>query len=69
MTADPARLAAFVAGLPDGQRHKGFFWAVMTAVANDAPVGPIVAAAEKAGLEKEYVDRTVREANREHGQT
>lgn len=67
--ADAERLAAFVAGLPEGQRHKGFFWAVMTAVAEDAPVGPIVAAGEASGLDREYVDRTVREANREHGST
>jgi len=67
--ADADRLAAFVAGLPEGKRHRGFFWAAMTAVAEGAATGPIAAAAEQNGLDREYVERTLAEARKEHGQS
>jgi hypothetical protein len=66
-SADPARLAAFVAGLPDGHRHAGFFWAVMTAEANHldpADVAMIADAGVTNGLDEDYVHRTVTEARK-----
>jgi len=56
------RLAAFVAGLPEGHRHQGFFWAVKTAVAEGLPTGPIADAATANGLDEKYVQRTLAEA-------
>jgi hypothetical protein len=58
-------LAAFVEGLPDGQRHKGFFWAIHTAVEDglpDAEVAKVEKAGLDAGLDEAYVKRTVHEA-------
>lgn len=58
-------LAAFVEGLPDGQRHSGFFWAVRVAVEDglpDAEVAKVEQAALNAGLDEAYVKRTVTDA-------
>jgi hypothetical protein len=61
-------LADFIMGLPEGERHKGFFWAAKTAAGNDLPpveVTKIINAGIRAGLEEAYVHRTVTEAQEE----
>jgi hypothetical protein len=58
-------LAAFVAGLPDGKRHAGFFWAAMAAAEDRLPsseVSKIAQAATRLGLDEAYVQRTLAEA-------
>ncbi len=58
-------LAAFVAGLPEGQRHKGFYWAVKTATEDDLPTAEVAKVAKAgidAGLDEGYVKRTIAEA-------
>lgn len=69
--ADADRLAAFVAGLPDGSRHRGTFWALSTAVEgglSDAEISVVSSAAVRNGLDEEYVQRTLAEVrDREHG--
>lgn len=67
MTADAGRLAAFVAGLPEGKRHSGFYWAVMTAEENHlspSEVKQIAQAGTGIGLDEDYVRRTVAEARK-----
>ena len=62
-------LADFIMGLPEGQRHKGFFWAAQTAVEDDLPPGEmlkVVQAGVKAGLDEAYVDRTIAQARKGH---
>lgn len=62
--ADADGLADFIRGLPEGQRHKGTFWALATAVEDDLPdaeVAKVAAAAVGIGLGEEYVTRTLRE--------
>lgn len=57
-------LASFVAGLPEGQRHKGFFWAAATAAEDGLPefeVAKIEKAGIDAGLDPAYVKRTLTE--------
>ena len=57
-------LAAFVAGLPEGQRHKGFFWAINTAVEDGLPpseVRKVTDAAVQVGLDEAYVEQTLRQ--------
>jgi len=67
----PARngdgLAAFVAGLPEGQRHKGFFWAAATAAEDGLPEGEVEKVAQAgiaAGLDEAYVKRTIAECSK-----
>lgn len=58
-------LADFVMGLPDGERHKGFFWAAKTAAEDGLPpaeVEKLAQAGVKAGLDEAYVKRTLAEA-------
>ena len=57
-------LAAFVAGLPAGQRHKGFYWAAATAAEDGLPpaeVAKVARAGIDAGLDEAYVQRTIAE--------
>jgi hypothetical protein len=64
VAANADLLASFVSGLPDGDRHKGTFWALNVAVENHLPDGEVrkvAAAAVAAGLDEEYVDRTLRQ--------
>jgi hypothetical protein len=65
----PARnadgLAAFVAGLPVGERHKGFFWAASTAAESGLPpaeVAKVAQAGIDVGLDESYVRYTIAEA-------
>lgn len=58
-------LADFVLGLPDGERHKGFFWAARTAIEDGLPpteVDKVAQAGVRAGLDEAYVKRTVADA-------
>jgi hypothetical protein len=55
-------LADFVRGLPEGQRHKGFFWAAVPAVEDGLPPGEVAKVAKAgidAGLDEAYVKRTL----------
>lgn len=68
--ADPEGLAAFVESLPDGQRHRGFFWAAMTAVEDGLDgkqIGVLEQAALRSGLDEAYVRRTITEARERKG--
>jgi hypothetical protein len=61
-------LADFVRGLPEGQRHKGFFWAANAAIEDDLPpeeVDKVAQAGVSAGLDEKYVQRTIAEVQRE----
>lgn len=65
MARDADGLAAFVEGLPDGERHKGFFWAAMTAVQDgmgEDGITKVEQAGVRAGLDEAYVRRTIAEA-------
>lgn len=58
-------LADFILGLPDGERHKGFFWAAKTAAEDGLPpaeVDKVARAGVRAGLDEGYVQRTITEA-------
>lgn len=58
-------LAAFVEGLPDGQRHNGFYWAINTAIQDGLPeheVAKVEQAAIRIGLDEAYVKRTTQGA-------
>jgi hypothetical protein len=62
-------LADFVRGLPEGQRHKGFFWAANVAAEDELPPAEmlkVVQAGVEAGLDEAYVDRTVAQARKAH---
>jgi hypothetical protein len=55
-------LADFVRGLPEGQRHKGFFWAAATAVEDGLSPGEVAKVAKAGidvGLDEAYVKRTL----------
>ncbi len=57
-------LAAFVRGLPEGQRHKGFFWAAATATEDGLPeaeMAKVAKAGIDTGLDPAYVQRTLAE--------
>lgn len=57
-------LADFIMGLPQGERHKGFYWAVSTAAEDGLPpaeVAKLAEAGEAAGLDEKYVHRTMAE--------
>jgi hypothetical protein len=58
-------LADFILGLPEGERHKGFFWAAKTAAEDQLPpaeVAKVADAGVKSGLDETYVHRTITEA-------
>ena len=58
-------LADFVRGLPEGQRHKGFFWAANVAAEDELPPAEmlkVVQAGVAVGLDEAYVDRTIAQA-------
>ncbi len=62
MTDNGDGLAAFVAGLPEGQRHKGFFWAAATAAEDGLPpveVEKVAKAGIDVGLDPAYVKQTI----------
>jgi len=62
-------LADFILGLPEGERHKGFFWAARTAAEDDlspAEMLKVVQAGVNAGLDEAYVDRTIAQARQEN---
>ncbi len=61
-TVDGGGLADFVRGLPEGQRHKGFFWAASTAAESGLPPGEVAKVAQAAidvGLDEAYVESTL----------
>lgn len=61
-------LADFILGLPEGERHKGFFWAAMTAAEDGLPpeeVDKVARAGISAGLAEKYVQQTIAQAQRE----
>lgn len=58
-------LADFVRGLPEGQRHNGFYWAAKTAREDGLPareIAKISKAAAEAGLDESYIKRTLKDA-------
>jgi hypothetical protein len=62
-------LADFVRGLPEGQRHKGFFWAANAAIEDGLPpaeVDKVAQAGVSAGLDEKYVNRTIAQAKEDH---
>ena len=62
-------LADFILGLPEGERHKGFFWAAQTAAQDHLPpaeMAKVTRAGVQAGLDEAYVDRTIAKAREEH---
>jgi hypothetical protein len=61
---DVAHLAGWVAGLPEGNRNDGLFWAANRAIeAGDrTTLDAIAKAAKSAGLAEREVDRTIRSA-------
>jgi hypothetical protein len=72
MAAGPSRplrggtgaLAAWVAGLEEGNRNNGLFWAACRAAEEGTDTGPLVAAAVKAGLDEHKARATVASAER-----
>jgi hypothetical protein len=63
-------LADFVRGLPEGQRHKGFYWAAKTAAEDGLPpaeVDKIAKAGMDAGLDEGYVRKTLAKASEPEG--
>ena len=63
--ADVASLAGWVAGLPEGNRNDGLFWAACRAVdAGVSDLAELVAAAVSAGLPEREALRTVASAER-----
>jgi hypothetical protein len=65
MADDGNGLADFILGLPEGERHKGFFWAAKTAAEDGlapAEMNKVAQAGVRAGLDEAYVHRTITEA-------
>lgn len=65
--ADPEGLAGFIESLSEGQRHRGFYWAARTAIAdglNENGQRRVERAGIENGLTEEYVTRTMSEARR-----
>jgi hypothetical protein len=60
-------LAAFVAGRPQGDWHKGLFRAACRAAEEGLEPGPLIAAAEKVGLEQADAEQTIVKARAGHG--
>lgn len=61
-------LADFVRGLPEGQRHRGTFWALSTAVEDGLPdteINKVTEAAVAIGLGQDYAERTLRQIKKE----
>jgi hypothetical protein len=67
--ADPVRLAAWVARLPEGNRNTGLFWAACRAAETGRPAAldALAAAAETAGLPEAEIARTIASARRSAG--
>jgi len=74
VTENADGLADFVRGLPEGQRHKGFYWAAATAAEDGLPpaeVAKVEKAGIDAGLDPAYVRKTLAQVHgkeRERGQ-
>lgn len=69
--ANSEGLAKFVESLPDGQRHRGFFWAAMTAISDglgEEGQVRIERAGVETGLPEDYVRRTMAQARRKQGE-
>lgn len=68
---NPERLAAWVAGRPEGERNRGLFWAACRLAENGIPPADTYAAlapaAEHAGLTVREVSATIRSAYRTTG--
>jgi len=64
--ADPVRLAAWVARLPEGNRNTGLFWAACRAAETGHPAAldALAEAAGTAGLPEEEITRTIASARR-----
>jgi hypothetical protein len=64
--ADTARLAAWVARLPEGNRNAGLFWAACRAAESGSPaaLGALSEAAQTAGLPAQEIERTIASARR-----
>jgi len=62
--ASPARLAAWVGQLPEGDRNAGLYWAACRAAESGQDPGPLVVAAVAAGLPEAEAARTVASAER-----
>ena len=64
--ADPGRLAAWVAALPEGNRNAGLFWAACRAAEARQPqtLAELAAAAKSAGLSEPEIRRTMSSAVR-----
>jgi len=61
---DADGLAAFVRGLPQGDRHAGAFWALNVAIEDGLPdveIKKVADAALDVGLDEKYVSRTLRQ--------
>ena len=67
--ASAARLAAWVAQLPEGNRNAGLFWAACRAAETRQPgaLDTLAAAAETAGLPENEIRRTIASARRNAG--
>ena len=62
---DASRLAGWVAGLPEGNRNDGLFWAASRALeAGAADLGELADAARHAGLDEPEISRTLASARR-----
>jgi Bifunctional DNA primase/polymerase, N-terminal len=64
---DTGALAAWVAGLPEGQRNSGLFWAACRAAEGGADMGSLAAAAVAAGLPEREALATIASAQRKAG--
>jgi len=67
--ADATRLAGWVAGLPEGNRNAGLFWAACRAVEAEqlGALGALASAAYAAGLPEQEIVRTIASARRSAG--
>lgn len=62
-------LVDFIMGLPDGERHRGFFWAAHTAAEDHLPrveMDRVAQAGVNAGLDEKYVNRTITQAKKDN---
>lgn len=66
VAADPGRLVAWVARLPEGSRHSGLFWAACRAAESGQPatLTALATAARSAGLPEAEIHRTIASAVR-----
>ena len=67
--ADTARLAAWVAQLPEGNRNAGLFWAACRTAETGHPeaLDALAEAAQTAGLPEQEIQRTITSARRSAG--